>query len=424
MTGEILFLAHRIPFPPDRGDKIRSHHILKALARLAPVHVGTFADDEQDHDPEADLALTAASYHIAHRTKPLAIAALQALATRRPVSLPAFVDAQLHSFVRRTLAERTISTIYAFSSQMAQYIPADFAGRVVMDFVDVDSAKFEAYAANAAQPLRMLYAREGRLLAAYEAEVARRADLSLLVTEEEAALFRSRLDPATRAASDVRALGNGIDCNKFSAAIVNPAPELAAIRGPHLLFTGQMDYPPNVAAVVRFATRIMPAIRAQIPEAQFHIVGRKPSPTVAALDGKGGTRVWGKVEDMRAWLAGADLVVAPLEIARGVQNKVLEAMSMGRPVLLSPGAATGIAASDGVELAIADSDEAFVARALALFAAPHERAAMGQAARGFITERQSWPAMLADLPEFVGIGRPGVRPDVRPDARPSVRNAA
>ena len=411
--GEILFLAHRIPFPPDRGDKIRSHHILKALARLAPVHVGTFADDEQDHDPEAELALTAATYHIAYRTKPLAIAALQALATRRPVSLPAFADSGLDIFVRETLGRRPISTIYAFSSQMAQYIPANFAGRVVMDFVDVDSAKFEAYAANARQPLKTIYAREGRLLAAYEAEVARRADLSLLVTEEEAALFRARLDPATRAASDVRALGNGIDCNTFSAAIVNPAPELASVRGPHLLFTGQMDYPPNVAAVVRLATRIMPAIRAQIPEAQFHIVGRKPAPAVAALEGQAGTRVWGRVEDMRTWLAGADLVVAPLEIARGVQNKVLEAMSMGRPVLLSPGAATGIAASDGIELAIADSDEAFVARALALFAAPHERAAMGQAARQFITAHQSWSAMLADLPEIVGIGGCGVRPDVR-----------
>ena len=420
MSGEILFLAHRIPFPPDRGDKIRSHHILKALARLAPVHVGTFADDEQDNDPETELALTAATYHIAHRTKPLTIAALQALATRRPVSLPAFADSVLHEFVRTTLATRPISTIYAFSSQMAQYIPADFAGRVVMDFVDVDSAKFEAYAANAGQPHKAIYAREARLLAAYEAAVARRAELSLLVTEEEAALFRARLDPAARAACDVRALGNGIDCNTFSAAIVNPAPELASTRGPHLLFTGQMDYPPNVAAVIRFATRIMPAIREQIPEAQFHIVGRKPAPAVAALDGKTGTRVWGQVEDMRTWLVGADLVVAPLEIARGVQNKVLEAMAMARPVLLSSGAATGIAARDGVELAIADSDEAFVARALALFAAPHTRAALGQAARAFIAERQSWPAMLADLPEIVGLAQPRVRPDVRPD----VRNAA
>ena len=409
MTAEILFLAHRIPFPPDRGDKIRSHHILKALARLAPVHVGTFSDDEEDHEPEAELALTAATYHLARRAKPLAIAALQALATRQPVSLPAFADAGLRAFVRETLATRPIATIYAFSSQMAQYVPADFAGRVVMDFVDVDSAKFEAYAASARQPLRTLYAREARLLAAYEAQLARRATLSLLVTPEEAALFRSRLDPATRAASDVRTLGNGIDCDVFSAALVHPEPELAGAPGPHLLFTGQMDYPPNVAAVVRFATRIMPAIRETIPGACFHIVGRKPSPEVAALDGYDGTRVWGPVEDMRPWLAAADLVVAPLEIARGVQNKVLEAMAMSRPVLLSLEAATGIAAQDGKEFAVAESDAAFIARALALLAAPTEREAMGLAARNFTADRQSWPAMLVDLSEIVGIGRPGAR---------------
>jgi sugar transferase (PEP-CTERM/EpsH1 system associated) len=407
--GEILFLAHRIPFPPDRGDKIRSHHILKALTRLAPVHVATFADDELDCDPEAELAMTAASYHLARRTKPLALAGLQALASRRPVSLPAFADAILHAFVRRTIAERPIATIYAFSSQMAQYIPADFSGRVVMDFVDVDSAKFEAYADRAAQPLKTLYAREGRLLAAYEAQVACRADLTLLVTEEEAALFRSRLDPPSRALCDVRALGNGIDCNKFSATFVNPEPELARSPGPHLLFTGQMDYPPNVAAVVRFATRIMPAIRERFGAAQFNVVGRRPASAVAALDGHAGTRVWGQVEDMRPWLAGADLVVAPLEIARGIQNKVLEAMAMGRPVLASPGAAMGIAARDGFEIAIAEDDDEFIARALALLADARSRAALGQAARAFITDNQSWPAMLADLPAIVGIGRASVR---------------
>ena len=170
-----------------------------------------------------------------------------------------------------------------------------------------------------------------------------------------------------------------------------------------------MDYPPNVAAAVRFARRIMPAIRERIPGARFHIVGRKPSPQVAALDGHGGTRVWGQVEDMRAWLAAADLVVVPLESARGVQNKVLEAMAMGRPVLLSPGAATGIPARNEVEFAIAESDAAFVARALALLAAPAEREAMGQAARQFTSDRQSWPAMLADLPAIAGFDRAGVR---------------
>ena len=406
---EILFLAHRIPFPPDRGDKIRSHHILKALARLAPVHVGTFADDEEDADPEAELATVARSYHLAHRGKPLALAGLQALAARQPVSIAAFANHDLRRWVADTLQRRPIATIYAFSSQMAQYIPADFAGRVVMDFVDVDSAKFEAYAAKAAQPMRTIYAREARLLARYETKVARRADLSLFVTGEEAALFRSRLDPATRASTAVAALGNGIDCALYDPDTVGPAPELAQnlaqSGGSYLLFSGQMDYPPNVAAVVRFTTRVMPLIRASLPEARFHIIGRRPTPAVTALDGIENTRVWGRVEDMRPWLAAADLVVAPLEIARWVQNKVLEAMAMRRPVLASPEAATGIAARDGIELAIEASAEGLATRALALIAAPAERAAMGAAARRFVLDQQSWPTMLAGLPAIVALDR-------------------
>jgi len=349
--------------------------------------------------------LTAATHHVAHRGKPLALAALQGLASGEPLSLPAFDDPGLRSWVEKLLRSRPIQTIYAFSSQMAQYVPSDFAGRMVMDFVDVDSAKFEAYAARAALPMRMLYAREARLLAAWEADLARRAHVSLFVTEEEAALFRDRFDPTTRAAANVRCLGNGIDCIAFSPAEARPEPRVTARPGPHLLFTGQMDYPPNVAAVVRFASRIMPAIRDRFPQAEFHIVGRRPSSAVAALDGQSGTRIWGCVEDMRPWLAAADLVVAPLEIARGVQNKVLEALAMARPVLASVEAATGIAARRGNEIAIADGDEKFIAQAIELLSNPDERERMGRAARRFAVERLSWASMLAELPAIVGFER-------------------
>lgn len=403
-SGEILFLAHRIPFPPDRGDKIRSHHVLKALAALAPVHVGTFADDEDDCAHEPELAATAYSHHLARRGKPMALAGVQALLSGVPVSLSAFAGDRLRRWVDATLAARPIAAIYVFSSQMAQYVPGEFRGRVVMDFVDVDSAKFDAYAAKASQPMRTIYAREARLLARHEAAIARRADLSLFVTEEEAALFRARLDPATLAAAQIDALGNGIDCDLFDPASVAPAPEFKGMDGPHLLFSGQMDYPPNVAAVVRFTTRVMPLIRARLPGARFHIIGRRPTTAVSALDGIENTRVWGRVEDMRPWLAAADLVVAPLDIARGVQNKVLEAMAMRRAVLASPEAATGIAARDGVELAIEADDAALADRALALLAAPDRCAAMGDAARRFVLARQSWPTMLARLPDMVGIG--------------------
>ena len=404
MSGEILFLAHRIPFPPDRGDKIRSHHILKALARLAPVHVATFADNEQDRVHEAELAAVAATHRLALRSKPLALAGLEALATHRPVSLPAFDDAALRRFVRETLRDRPIATIYVFSSQMAQYVPADFAGRVVMDFVDVDSAKFEAYAEHAAQPRKTLYRREARLLSQWEEQAAQRAAVSLFVTEQEAALFRARLDLATRAACTNRALGNGIDFEHFSPALARPEPRLANGAGPHLLFAGQMDYPPNVSAAVRFA-RLMPAIRERFTQAAFHVVGRNPTAAVQALDGRNGTTVWGRVDDMRPWLAAADIVVAPLEIARGVQNKVLEALAMARPVLASSEAATGVAVRDGVEIAIADSDAAFVDRAIALLGDPETRARMGDAGRQFAMDNLSWAATTTELAGIVRLKR-------------------
>jgi len=395
---EILFLAHRVPFPPDRGDKIRSHHVLKALAALAPVHVATFADDAADLACEAELARVAATHCLVQRTKPLAWAALEALASGRPVSLPAFASARIRAYLGEILSTRPIAAIYVFSSQMAQYVPAEFAGRVVMDFVDVDSAKFEAYAQRAVQPARTLYAREARLLAGVEREVASRATISLLATPEEAELFRTRLGPAT---ADVRALGNGIDAARFDPALVAPEPALSG-EGPHIVFTGQMDYAPNVAAVVRFATRILPAIRRVIPTARFHIVGRSPTAPVLALAGRDGVRVHGRVEDMRTWLAGADLVVAPLEIARGVQNKVLEAMAMARAVLASPEAAIGIAAFPGREIAIAGDDATFAARATALLGDGEARRRMGGVARRFVLERRSWPAMLAELPAIIG----------------------
>jgi sugar transferase (PEP-CTERM/EpsH1 system associated) len=399
VSGEILFLAHRIPFPPDRGDKIRSHHILKALAELAPVHVATFAETAADRAQEPALSSLAASHCVVKRTKPVPVAGLEALARGEPVSLAAFRHRAIAEFVARTLRERPVDTIYVFSGQMGQFVPRDWPGRLIVDLGDVDSAKFESYADTAAWPLRQLYSREGRLLRAEEERLARIADHTLLVSEAEAALLRSRLsDPE---GPRIAALGNGIDFEAFAPAATAAHPELAATPGPHLVFTGQMDYPPNVAAVQRVVRAILPEIRKTHLAAQFHIVGRAPTAEVRALEGAG-VRVWGEVPAVQPFLAAADLVVAPLTIARGVQNKVLEAMAMARPVLVTPGAATGIDAIDGVHFAVEDGDAALVARALALLADRDAAAAMGAAARRRVIETLSWPAMLAPLPSLLG----------------------
>lgn len=405
--SEILFLSHRIPFPPDRGDKIRSHHILRRLAELAPVHVATFADDALDFASEPELAQVAATHCLIRRSKPLALAAAQALVAGKPISLTAFYSRALADYVRKTLQTRPISSIYVFSGQMGQYVPAEFAGRIIADFVDVDSAKFEAYAKRDRGPKAWAQAREARLLRAEEARLAQRATVSLLISAEEAALFRSRLPVG--ASPPVGVLANGIDSLTFDPACVAPEPQLASLPAPRLIFTGQMDYAPNIDACLRTAKRILPLIRRRFPETSFHIVGRNPADSLAALSGRDGVHVWGRVPDVRPWLAGADLALVPLEIGRGVQNKVLEAMAMALPVVLTPEAATGIGARDGTDLLLATDDTALAAACIALLEDPARRAAMGRAARDHVVAQASWQAALAQLPALIGLPDTGVR---------------
>ncbi len=398
MSGQILFLAYRLPFPPDRGDKIRSHHVLKALARIAPVHVGCLAETDADVANEHMLAEVAKSWCMPRRSKPLSLAGVEALLRGEPVSFTAFRSARLARWVEETIRTRDISAIYVFSGQMGQYVPQGWRGRLLLDLVDVDSAKFEAYGKAGKAPRSWMDSREGRLLKAVEADLVARADATLLVSEAEAEFLRSRT-PGTH---DIRALRNGIDCAVFDPAAIQPEPSLAT-GGPHYVFTGQMDYAPNVEAAVRMAQRIMPEVRQALPEARFHVVGRAPAREVLALEGVNGTQVVGEVPDTRPWLAGADVVVAPLTIARGVQNKVLEAMAMARPVVVSADAATGIDARSNAQFVIAEDDAAFVANLLRLSEEPETGHALGSEARRFVLEQMSWPAMLADLPQLLGM---------------------
>lgn len=406
---EILFICHRIPFPPDRGDKIRSHHILKRLARIAPVHVAAFADDHFDMAEEVELASLASSFKLVRRTKSLAKAGVQALALRTPVSLAAFYDRALAAYVQEVLATRPISTIYVFSGQMGQYVPDSFEGRVIMDFVDVDSAKFEAFAERKTGMAQWVYKREATVLRVEEARLARRADVSLLISREEADLFVSRLSAEDRAAATIEVLGNGVDSLSYDPALVAPEPKMLDCTGPRLIFTGQMDYTPNVDAAMRVMDRILPLVRREFPDATFHVVGRSPVQELLDRDGQGGIHVWGRVDDIRPWLKASDISVIPLEIARGVQNKVLEAMAMARPVVLTPEAATGIDASPGMHFALGESDEVMASAVLYLARDHRQARRMGQAARRFIMDQTSWQSALSRLPALVSGQARGLR---------------
>lgn len=382
--SELLFLAHRVPFPPDRGDKIRGFNILRHLAAKRRVHLVAFADDIADRDPAPEFRQMLASCTVVPRTKANAMAAIQALATRRPVSLTAFADPAIRAAIEKVRASSPIDRVHCYSGQMAQYLPGDLP--VIMDFADIDSLKFEQLAANARYPISWLLRREARLLGAFERAVAARVSASLFVTEAEAALFR--LGGAT---GRILAVENGIDADFFdptSAFAPADAP------GPLIVFTGQMDYRPNVDAATWFVANVLPDLRAEHPELRFAVVGRAPAPAVRALAGDG-VMVTGAVPDVRGWLAAASVCVAPLQIARGVQNKVLEAMAMARPVVASATAAEGIDHAGTIRVA-ADAG-AQVSAIRALLADSAGAARLGADARAQVVARYGWPARLAAL---------------------------
>jgi sugar transferase (PEP-CTERM/EpsH1 system associated) len=389
--GDVLFLAHRVPYPPNRGDKIRSYHLLRRIAAHARVHLIAFADDAGDRRHESALAPLTASCTTLERGKGRGKAAIEALLAGKPVSLTAFAADAVGRAVEEAVATRDIETIFVFSGQMAQYVPPGFRGRVVMDFVDMDSAKFAAYAEDASAPMRWMMRREARLLGAFERAVAARADASLFVSETEAAMFRAQGGQGT-----ILAVENGIDTALFDPAAVEPV----AAEEPLIVFTGQMDYRPNVDAVDRFARRILPLVREHAPAARFAIVGRKPDARVAALAALPGVTVTGEVADVRGWLAAASVVVAPLALARGVQNKVLEAMAMARPVVASPAAAEGIDHQGTIR--VADGAPEFAAAVVELIGNRASAERLGVAARAQVIARYGWDARLAALDPVMG----------------------
>ena len=391
--GDILFLAHRIPYPPDRGDKIRGFNILKFLSSRRRVHLVAFADDSRDMNQKAGLAKFTGNRSIIWRSKSRAVAAVQALLKRKPVSLTAFDNGSLRESVESVLGRHSIDTIYVFSSQMAQYVPARLRQRVIMDFVDMDSAKFADYAKSSRWPMRWFMKREAKLLFAYERAVAQRADASLFVSEAEADLFRER-----SAAARIHAIENGIDTEFF-----DPAATFKRIdaTGRLIVFTGQMDYRPNIEGVTWFVETILPHIRLRFPDARFAIVGRNPTDAVKALAKQPGVIVTGEVADVRGWLAAASVVVAPLKLARGIQNKVLEAMAMARPVVASRAAAEGID-HDGT-IRVGETVGEMSEEVVSLLERPDSAAALGHQARARVQARYSWEACLAPLDALLGI---------------------
>ncbi|MCW5661943.1 MAG: TIGR03087 family PEP-CTERM/XrtA system glycosyltransferase [Burkholderiaceae bacterium] len=388
--ARILFLAHRLPYPPDKGDKVRSFHLLKHLTQQHEVHLGTFVDDPADTAHLSIVRSMCAGLHAPLLSPRIArLRSLAGLISREPLTLAYYRDDSMRRWVEDTTRRLRFDAAMVFSSAMAQFAAAGLP--TFVDFVDVDSAKWTEYGARQRWPLSWIYQREGRLLLEYERRLAKQARGAYLVTKKEVALFESL---APDCAGMTRAVSNGVDAEYFVVDTARPTP-FAPSELP-VVFTGVMDYWPNVDAVKWFAAEALPALRRRWPGLRFHVVGRNPTPAVRALVGQG-VNVTGAVPDVRPFLQHAAVVVAPLRLARGVQNKILEAMAMERPVVAASQCLDAIDAVSGRDAVSADSGEDYVAAISGLLESPRIASAIGASARDFVVSRYSWSARLREL---------------------------
>lgn len=385
----LLFLVHRIPFPPNKGDKIRSFHLLRHLAKRYDVHLGTFADAAEDlaHGPE--LAKYATSHHVEPLDPRAArLRSVTAFLTGEALTLPYYRSAVLQKWVRRTVAEHGIRKAVVFSGAMAQYVQ-DLDLHVVLDFVDVDSAKWSQYADHRSWPSSFVYRREGERLLSFERGAAARSACSVFVTRSEAELF-AELAPECK--GRVHVIEMGVDTAYFSSDAQRASPFAAGEAA--IVFTGAMDYWPNIDGAVWFAQQVMPEVRSVRPDARFYAVGMRPAAAVSRLADGAGTVVTGKVDDVRPYLQHAAVVVAPLRVARGIQSKVLEAMAMARPVVTTQAAARSIRGVPGSDFETAVEPGEFAQKIVALMGGELAHA-MGQRARRQVVAEYNWERNLS-----------------------------
>lgn len=402
---KLLFLSHRLPCPPHKGEKIRALNMLGFLARHHEIHLASLVDDAADLEHRSLLephirSLVFERIHPRLR-RPLALTAL--LGTHS-VSSAYFHSSAMQRRVDDLIERERIEALFCSCSPMAEYVfRSRHAQRLrrlpkIMDLIDVDSIKWRDYAEASGPWIRWLYRREAECLSTLEERIGREFDRLLVVSEAERRCCPPAIDRAR-----IMAVSNGVDFEYFSPGRVSPSPEAR----PTLVFTGVMDYRPNVEGICWFVERVLPRVRAAVPQAHLYIVGNRPAKPVRRLDGSLGVTVTGFVPDVRGYLSMATACVAPLRIARGIQNKVLEAMAMGRPVVATPQAFEGIDAQPGRDLLVAASEDEFAEHVIGLLQDPRRAARIGANARARIELRYSWAANLRLLDDLLPADGPG-----------------
>ena len=405
-------LVHRIPYPPDKGDKIRSFHEFRFLREKGwCIHLCTFVDDHDDlpHTDTLRSQCITSSFHRLNKVDQKIAMAL-ALCQRKPLSVGAFNKRRAQHYVDKVFSDYPVRAVLCFSSSMAEYtfrspiLKSYFAmsqelkasrrkPRLIMDLIDVDSDKWQQYAGQSGKLRSWIYMIESRRLALYEKQIVDAFDATTVVSEAEADLLRKR----TGGGEKIHAVPNGVDTVYF-----HPASKQITDKNRKpcctLIFCGLMDYYPNVDAVVWFAKEVLPRVRKRIGEVQFNVVGAKPAKEILKLTDNPDVKVLGRVEDVRPHVRQADISIAPIRIARGIQNKVLEAMAMAKPVVATEQAFEGIEAVPGRDLLVTKAEPDAYAEAIAtLWEQPVLAEDLGKNARQVVENSYDWNARLEKL---------------------------
>jgi len=387
---KILYLCHRIPYPPNKGDKIRSFNEIKYLSKKYIVDLISLADDIEDMKYEESLG----QYCRQVAVFPLNIVkarikGLISLMSGQSISQGYFYLKAFQDTFDKWINREAYHAIICFSSPMAKYV-FNMLEKVqkkncslIMDFCDLDSDKWTQYSKKKPFPVNCLYRTEGVRLLAFEKKVNAFFHRSVFVSVQEAELFRQYYPDA----GHVHVVPNGVDYGYFNPGRYS---DNRSDDRPVVGFFGAMDYYANVDGALWFARKIWPRITAKIPEARFYIVGSKPDPKLKALASDPSIRVTGFVDDIREYYAKADVCVIPLRIARGVQNKVLEAMAMEKAIVTTSPAVQGVALFGHPFLFIEDRPGQFAARTIDFLRDRSLRRRAGSAARSHIKQHFNW----------------------------------
>jgi sugar transferase (PEP-CTERM/EpsH1 system associated) len=391
----LLMLVQRIPYPPHKGDKIRGYNIVRHFAKRYDVYLGTCLDDPADAEHIETVRAMVKELHVEQIS---AFAGWSQAALRwlsgYPLSFGFFRHAALDRWVADVLQRVQPEVAFCCSSNiMPPLQQSTKRPRIIVgDFADVDSQKWRDYAPTKSLATRWIYQAEARRTHRLEAELASMSSSVVFVTQEEADLF-GKLHPDL--AHKTLCISMGVDLDGFNPQIAFPKPE--GMGDAALIFTGRMDYWPNVDAVTWFAHKVMPGLRARLPQAQFYIVGGAPNAQVQALASESGVVITGRVADVQPYLQHGLAAVAPMQIARGIQNKVLEALAMAKPTIVSQEALTGVNAPAGEAVILAADPQGWVEAVLGLAADSARAQAYGGAGRAFVEAEFGWPAKLAAM---------------------------